>query len=235
MLDADRRGRMPRQPTSSGCRPTTSTAPAAYRLCDRPTRPGSTRSYRRPARDLLRRGGARARPLRRARRGPPDDLRAGGGARGRAALDGIEGLSWRDEDGEIHHNPDRLRCSQAEFESLPIPDLTLIRGHEKMGVKPIMTQWGCPFDCEFCSVARSSHASCATGARTRCWRSCGGLDAIEVFFYDDNFVVNKAPDARAAAGDDRRRPHAVLLGAGAGRHGAHCHVRAARSTTSSSS
>jgi radical SAM superfamily enzyme YgiQ (UPF0313 family) len=49
----------------------------------------------------------------------------------------IAGLSWRDQDGAVHHNPAREHCTQSEFERLPIPDLSLIRGHERMRVKPI--------------------------------------------------------------------------------------------------
>ncbi len=106
-------------------------------------------------------------------------------------FDSIAGLSWRDADGGVHHNADRGRCSQAEFESLPIPDLSLIRGHEKMGVKPIMTQWGCPFDCDFCSVTAQFSRVVRYRRTEQVLEELRGLDAIEVFFYDDNFVVNK--------------------------------------------
>ena len=67
-------------------------------------------------------------------------------------LEGVRGLSFRADDGEPHHNPARPRCTQEEFERLPIPDLSLIEGSCRMTMKPLMTQWGCPFDCEFCSV-----------------------------------------------------------------------------------
>ena len=106
-------------------------------------------------------------------------------------LDGILGLSWRDEHGESHHNPDREHCSQVEFESLPMPDLTLIRGHERMGVKPIMTQWGCPFDCDFCSVTAQFSRHVRYRRTDQVLAELRSLNAVEVFFYDDNFVVNK--------------------------------------------
>ena len=61
----------------------------------------------------------------------------------------IRGLSFV-RDGEAVHNPLRERC--ADLDSLPFPDLTLIQGHEKLRTTPIMTSWGCPFACNFCSV-----------------------------------------------------------------------------------
>ncbi len=174
-----------------GLSATTSTAPASYRLCDRADAAGIDTVIGGPhvtfcveealehARFVVRREGHRT---------ILELVQALEDGRG---FDGIEGLSWRDDDGEIHHNQDRLRCSQAEFESLPIPDLTLIRGHEKMGVKPIMTQWGCPFDCDFCSVTAQFSRVVRYRRTDQVLEELRRLDAIEVFFYDDNFVVNK--------------------------------------------
>ena len=68
-------------------------------------------------------------PLRRAGRGPADD-RASWWSRleeGRP-LDEVRGLSFRATNGEFHHNPARPRCTQEEFERLPIPDLASSRG-----------------------------------------------------------------------------------------------------------
>ncbi len=103
----------------------------------------------------------------------------------------IAGLSWRDHDGSARHNPDRRRCTQAEFEALPTPDLSRIRGHEQMRLKPIMTQWGCPFDCDFCSVTAQFSRVVRYRRTDQIIEELAGLDAEEVFFYDDNFVVNK--------------------------------------------
>ena len=68
---------------------------------------------------------------------------------GQRDLSSIAGLSFM-RDGAAVHNPDRKRCE--DLDTLPFPDLTLIHGHEKMGTIPIMTSWGCPFACNFCSV-----------------------------------------------------------------------------------
>ncbi len=103
----------------------------------------------------------------------------------------IAGLSWRDGEGEAHRNPARARCSQTEFERLPIPDLSLIEGHERMGVKPTMTQWGCPFDCEFCSVTAQFSRVVRHRRTEQILAELAGLATDLLFFYDDNFVVNK--------------------------------------------
>ncbi len=108
-----------------------------------------------------------------------------------ASLSGIAGLSWRDGLGEAHHNPARSRCSQAEFERLPIPDLSLIEGHEHLRVKSAMTQWGCPYDCEFCSVTAQFSRVVRHRRTDQVLAELAGLSAEELFFHDDNFVVNK--------------------------------------------
>ena len=69
----------------------------------------------------------------------------------------------------------------------------LIVGHERMTNVPIMTQWGCPYACDFCAVIHMF------GRRVRARRIEDVLAELEtyrdqgpVFFYDDNFVVDKA-------------------------------------------
>jgi radical SAM superfamily enzyme YgiQ (UPF0313 family) len=118
-------------------------------------------------------------------------------------LEEVRGLSFRTAAGEVHHNPARPRCSQEEFERLPSPDLSLIEGHQRMTTKPIMTQWGCPFDCEFCSVTAMFSRSVRHRRTDQVLAELARLDAQRVFFHDDNFVVNKARTAellRAMAG-----------------------------------
>lgn len=116
-----------------------------------------------------------------------------------SGLADIAGLSYHDDLGQSVHNPDRSPCTQEEFESLPAPALDLIVGHEHMTNIPIMTQWGCPYNCDFCSVIHMF------GRRVRARAIGDVLEELEtyrgrgrVFFYDDNFVV------------DRRRTKALL-------------------------
>jgi radical SAM superfamily enzyme YgiQ (UPF0313 family) len=104
----------------------------------------------------------------------------------------IAGLSYRDAEDKPIHNADRAPCPPAAFEALPAPALDLIAGNEQMTNIPIMTQWGCPFRCDFCSVIHMF------GRRVRARAIDNVLDELEtyrgrgaVFFYDDNFVVDK--------------------------------------------
>jgi radical SAM superfamily enzyme YgiQ (UPF0313 family) len=106
-------------------------------------------------------------------------------------LTGIPGLSWREPSGRHRHNPGRARCSQAEFEDLPAPDLSLIAGSEQMQLKPVMTQWGCPFDCDFCSVTAMFSRRVRYRRNAHVLLELAALNAQRVFFSDDNFVVSK--------------------------------------------
>jgi radical SAM superfamily enzyme YgiQ (UPF0313 family) len=106
-------------------------------------------------------------------------------------LAGIAGLSWREESGHRHHNPQRARCSQAEFENLPAPDLSLIAGHGQLQIKPVMTQWGCPFDCDFCSVTAMFSRRVRHRTNAHVLAELTELAPERVFFGDDNFVVSK--------------------------------------------
>ena len=115
---------------------------------------------------------------------------------GGRALESVLGLSYVTASGESRHNPARPRCSQEEFERLPIPDLTLIDGHARMTTKPIMTQWGCPFDCEFCGVTAMFSRVVRHRRPEQVIEELAGLQADRVFFHDDNFVVNKTRTAR---------------------------------------
>ena len=109
-----------------------------------------------------------------------------------ATLAGISGLSYNDDlQGNICHNPDRPPCTQEEFTGLPTPALGLIAGHERISFTPVMTSWGCPHNCDFCSVVPMF------GRKMRFRPVEAVLDELEilnssyVFFYDDNFVVDK--------------------------------------------
>jgi anaerobic magnesium-protoporphyrin IX monomethyl ester cyclase len=99
----------------------------------------------------------------------------------------ILGLSFL-RDGRAVHNERREACP--DLDKLPVPDLTLIVGHERMRSTPIMTSWGCPFGCSFCSVT-------AMFGRKYRFRSAESVVAeIEekrprhIFFYDDNFAAD---------------------------------------------
>ena len=142
------------------------------------------------------------------REGQATTLELADALQGKREIEEIAGLSYRAapspgtgsdstigaelDHGRKVHNPDRPPCLPEEFATLPAPDLSLIVGNERMTNIPIMTQWGCPFNCHFCSVVAMF------GRRVRARPVEAVLDELEhyrgrgsVFFYDDNFVVNK--------------------------------------------
>ena len=106
---------------------------------------------------------------------------------GRRNLHFVRGLSYTLA-GRHVHNDEREPC--ADLDDLPVPDLDLIVGHERMHSTAIMTSWGCPFACSFCSVT-------AMFGRKYRFRSAGNVVAEiaqkrprHIFFYDDNFAAD---------------------------------------------
>ncbi|HZL64822.1 MAG TPA: radical SAM protein [Thermoleophilia bacterium] len=107
---------------------------------------------------------------------------------GERELEGISGLSFK-KDGKTVHNPLHERCD--DLDTLPFPDLSLVVGNERIENTPIMTSWGCPFACNFCSVT-------AMFGRKYRFRSAESVVAEikekkpkKIFFYDDNFAADK--------------------------------------------
>jgi radical SAM superfamily enzyme YgiQ (UPF0313 family) len=100
----------------------------------------------------------------------------------------VAGLSFK-RDGLAVHNPPREAL--ADLDELPFPDLRLLVGSDKLTTMPIMTSWGCPFDCTFCSV------TAMFGKKYR-FRSAESVIAElkdkrpqRIFFYDDNMAANR--------------------------------------------
>jgi radical SAM superfamily enzyme YgiQ (UPF0313 family) len=103
-------------------------------------------------------------------------------------FDDIKGLSFK-RDGVAVHNETRGQCTV--LDDMPFPDLSLIQGYENIKTMPIMTSWGCPFHCNFCSVT-------AMFGRKYRFRSAENIIAElkqrkprKIFFYDDNIAADK--------------------------------------------
>jgi radical SAM superfamily enzyme YgiQ (UPF0313 family) len=170
-----------------GLSTTTSTAPAAYEIADRlrgsvPTVIGGSHVTFMADEAL-----AHADYVARGEGGETISLELIEAMDGRRDLESIRGLSFM-RDGKPVHNERRDACPM--LDELPVPDLTLIVGHERMRSTPIMTSWGCPFACSFCSVT-------AMFGRKYRYRSAESVVAeIEqkrprhIFFYDDNFAAD---------------------------------------------
>ncbi len=107
---------------------------------------------------------------------------------GKKSPEKIRGIAFKVKDKVIETKMAPLIC---DLDSFPGPDLSLIEGHERMRVTPMLTSRGCPFNCTFCSVTRIF----GRGYRTRSVEKV--LDELEklkprtVFFYDDNFTHDR--------------------------------------------
>jgi anaerobic magnesium-protoporphyrin IX monomethyl ester cyclase len=103
-------------------------------------------------------------------------------------LESVRGLSfWRDQ--HPVHNELRERC--ADLDSLPVPDLSLIVGAERIRETPIMTSLGCPFDCTFCTVTMMFGRAYRSRSPESVVAELEARRPKSVFFYDDNFAADK--------------------------------------------
>ncbi len=102
-----------------------------------------------------------------------------------AGFESIKGLSYM-AGGQAHHNPDRGLVQ--DLDALPFPDLSLIRGREKIGISPVVTSRGCPYDCSFCSVTEMFGRACRYRNPESVVEELSALEQKLVFFYDDNFA-----------------------------------------------
>ncbi|MBI5847138.1 MAG: B12-binding domain-containing radical SAM protein [Nitrospirae bacterium] len=70
-------------------------------------------------------------------------------------LEDIQGLSWRDEQGQSHHNEVAPAFEFIDYRHIPyhiIPDLSVYRHiNENEVVFPMYSVMGCPYQCAFCS------------------------------------------------------------------------------------
>lgn len=101
---------------------------------------------------------------------------------------GIKGLSYRIGD-EVRHNPDRGLVQ--DLDALPFPDLSLIKGADRIKITPVATSRGCPFDCSFCSVTKMFGRKCRERSIENVVSELEMRQPRKVFFYDDNFTADR--------------------------------------------
>jgi radical SAM superfamily enzyme YgiQ (UPF0313 family) len=107
---------------------------------------------------------------------------------GERDLESIRGLSFWREQRAVHNE---LRERSADLDSLPLPDLSLIVGSERIRETPIMTSLGCPFDCTFCTVTMMFGRAYRSRSPESVIAELEAKRPRSVFFYDDNFAANK--------------------------------------------
>lgn len=101
----------------------------------------------------------------------------------------IAGIAYRDIDGQmIKTKSEKIVLN---LDELPFPDYSLIYGHPKMSITPIITSRGCPFHCDFCSVIQMfpemNYRSVENVIEEIKYQN-----PSHIFFYDDNFAVKKS-------------------------------------------
>ncbi|MCK5503718.1 MAG: radical SAM protein, partial [Thermodesulfovibrionia bacterium] len=106
-------------------------------------------------------------------------------------LDSINGLSFRTDQGDVRHNPDRELIS--DLDAAPIPDFSLVYNWGKATTVPIATSRGCPFACKFCSVIPMFGRKYRFKSIPRVIEEIKAVASSckHVFFIDDNFAANK--------------------------------------------
>lgn len=77
-----------------------------------------------------------------------------------------------------------------DLDSLPIPDFTLLKNSSTMGIRPVMTSRGCPYDCNFCSVTEMFGRGYRSQTPERIFREIKDIRTHWVFFTDDHFAAN---------------------------------------------
>jgi radical SAM superfamily enzyme YgiQ (UPF0313 family) len=108
---------------------------------------------------------------------------------GRREPETVAGLSFHRDGGTVHND---LRPPCPDLDQLPMPDLELIVGHEGVNSMPIMTSWGCPFDCTFCSVTAMFGRKYRFRSEENVMAELRAKRPKRIFFYDDNLAANKA-------------------------------------------
>lgn len=103
----------------------------------------------------------------------------------------VKGLSWIDARGEQVNNPEAPPASGQDLDDLPYPALDLLVGRERMVTYPLMMKWGCPYDCNFCSVIKMFGRKLRTRSVENVMAELRLARPERVFFYDDIFIVDK--------------------------------------------
>jgi len=112
--------------------------------------------------------------------------------KGSPTLTGIKGLSYRDRDGRIVHNPTREFTE--DLDRFPEPDFSLVHHWNPSNPYPVSTSRGCAYDCKFCSVVRMFGKRYRFKSVERTLKELKYVATISKatkFIVDDDFAANK--------------------------------------------
>ncbi|OGV43174.1 MAG: hypothetical protein A2X48_16340 [Lentisphaerae bacterium GWF2_49_21] len=107
-----------------------------------------------------------------------------------SSLEGIRGISYRDTDGGICHNPKQDRI--CKLDSIPFPSFHKINLKKYAGYG-MMTSRGCPYPCTFCSVAPVWFLESYSRSAKNIVEEMSFLNkeaGIDLFLFQDEFFVS---------------------------------------------
>jgi len=109
------------------------------------------------------------------------------------SLDGIDGLTWRDEDGGIHSNPDSPKVVASTRAALPYDLIDWNVYMTRVGIANYISASGCPHRCEFCSIPVSLPTFDPTDNEIviEHLRDLHSRGIKYIVFFDDNFFTSK--------------------------------------------
>ena len=123
------------------------------------------------------------------------------GKRKNIALKEIDGISYKNNDGQVIHNKDRRL--EYNLDNFPLPRRDLVRGknYSYMGAKvdQVESSRGCPFSCKFCCISKMwkdpiNHISYRTKSLKRIMQEVYDVGwrwrKDFIFFCEDNFTIN---------------------------------------------
>ena len=113
--------------------------------------------------------------------------------RGTPALMEIKGLSYRERDGRIVHNPSREFIE--DLDSLPQPDFSLVHNWNQSYSYPVSTSRGCVYDCKFCSVIGifgRNYRFKSVETTLKELKYVASVSKATNFIVDDNFAAKKS-------------------------------------------
>ena len=87
-----------------------------------------------------------------------------------------------------------------DLDTLPAIDWSILAKHERGAIMPVMTSRGCPFACNFCSVAEMFGRKYRAMSPERVIHEVSQNSKKYTFFYDDNFTA------------DLKRAHSIMDG-----------------------
>lgn len=108
-----------------------------------------------------------------------------------SSISRISGLSYK-IGSRVYHNEKRPHLRDQD--SLPTPELSLIKGWKDPVIFPVLTSRGCPFDCTFCSVTKMFGHKYRFSSQEKTIEQLQHYQKLYpgswVFFYDDNFTAS---------------------------------------------